>query len=278
MMQIQVGSLFIVAALAGLPLQAAEKSELIRLKHIAPGDAMHVLENASGSSPVSGQATTYPLRGAAGIIPRGISAWTVDLGERGLHVTGTRDGISELKKLIRLVDIPAERVRLSVLQVDMKDPELHRWRSALGESGEGTFARMTLDDAGRVQVVSVTSQGQGAFAGMVTAQQVKELERLPARSRVTAPVANTRQLRIRQGEAGDANVSLFSIQPRINGDRTVTLLVGEQLQQKSPVDPLAAQTVLLRRLEVGQGLLRIPKHAGTAILVVVQRVEGTRKR
>lgn len=238
-----------------LPLQAAEKSELIRLKHIAPGDAMHVLESAKGPSPMPGEETLRSLRGAAEGIPRGVSAWTVDLGERGLHVTGTRDGIAELKKMIRLVDIPTVRIRLSVRQIDLQEAELFRWRSALAEA-----------------------QGGGAFAGLVTAQQVRELERLPARSRVTSPVANTRTLRIRHGEAGDTSVLLFSIQPRMNGDRTVTLLVGEQLQEKSPHNYLATQTVWLRRLSVGQGLLRIPAHTGTAMLVVVQGIEGSRKR
>ena len=235
----------LLLVLASAPARSADKTERIPLRFIAATelewfltdggqrneakglDELKVLPQEGGSSKLDVIYPGFPIGRGLGLVPPGIGGWAVDTRGNVLSVTGTEEGIEQLKRIIRLLDIPPQRMRLSVraLKADAKVRETLRGDAGI-QVGEGS--------------VWVADQGQR-----------QALEARPSVFSTAMVVSNNRVMHVRHpGEAGEPVVSAM-IMPRINGDGSITLIMPLRMLRPGEAKPDAGGFVAFRRIPSG---------------------------
>lgn len=214
--------------LAGLPAQAAVKSEAIPLTYLSAAE----LEDLLSPMPRSDFPQNRKMRGTVGpgVIPRGITAWAVDPRKNALSVSGEADAVEEFKRLIRILDVPARRLRVSVRLVQL--------------------------DAAGAEPLRKNPNAQESNGLKLLLLSKEEKARLDAQPAVLAAEVNTsnnhRVYLRRPGAAGQPERPL-ALFPSVNGDNTITLATLGLL----PTDMPPGSYFSLQRVPSGTPILAL---------------------
>jgi hypothetical protein len=230
----------VLMLLPSLPARGAEKTVLLRLHHLQAADVEARLP-----------------AGPDGLVPQGITAWTVDERRNALSVTGSEAGIQEFQRVLRLVDVPVGRVRLSVRFVRIDPSEL----PAFG-----------LPMEGGVLPVQYTA----GFTALTDRRQVAALEGRPAVFQSELQVAHNRPLHVRWPADQAARGVQATVVPLVNADASVTLLFSTREPGTVASTPAPSGIVALRRLPVGAAGVILPRTPGPALVVTVREVMPAR--
>jgi len=176
------------------------------------------------------------------LLPEGITALTADATENTLSVAGSDDAIKALVRIVRLLDIAPQRVRLSVraVQMDAAAMRVLPAREAEGDGQPGLV--MELDDP---QAAAVLARSPRTFADTSMACR------------------NNTPLRMFWARAGSPTGDQAQITPRLNGDRSITVILTAVFSQGAFS---TTQSSAPRRIRSGQTLLAIPA-PGLGLLV-----------
>ena len=208
----------LLLALAAAPARSADKTERIPLRFIAAMelewyltgggqrnkakrlDELEVLPQRGGLNDVDIIYPGFPVGRGLGLVPPEIGAWAVDTRENVLSVTGTQEGIEQLKRIIRLLDIPPQRIQLTarVLKLDAKALE------ELKAKREGNIQ----DGAESVWVADEV--------------QRRALEARPSTFSTRLAVQNNRGMHVRYPGGADEPAVAGMIVARVNGDGSIT--------------------------------------------------------
>src|SRR6266581_4322539 len=109
-------------ALLASPFRAAADTVLIPLHHLRVTEVERQLLPDDDRRPVPGPRAAPAERG---LISAGITAWTADERRNAFEVTGTDEGIQSFRQIIRLLDVPARQVRLSLRVLPLAAGSLH---------------------------------------------------------------------------------------------------------------------------------------------------------
>jgi hypothetical protein len=226
--------------LTALPARGADRTVLLRLHHL--------------------QAAEVDARlpaGPDGLVPQGITAWTVDERRNALSVTGSEAGIQEFQRVLRLVDVPVGRVRLSVrfVRIDSRDVP------ALGPMMEGGI----LPGGPTAGCTALTDR-----------RQVAALEGRPAVFQSDLQVGHNRPLHVRWPADQAAHGIRATVVPRINADGSVTLLFSTREPGTVADTPAPSGMIVLRRLPPGAAGVLLPRTPGPALVVSVREVTPAR--
>lgn len=224
-------TLFALAAmLIALPAHAADRSEVIPLSYLQAAELDQFLANGGSQTGPFGGGSGLRAKGLGGkdapsLIPSGIQAWAVDERKNALTVTGDEEAIEQLKRIVRLLDIPARQIRMTVRLVEL-DP------------ADAKTLRERPDAATRDGVTTLT---------LTKPADVQPLQERPALLASELQVSNNRMLHLRiPAAAGDARRA--SLVPRVNGDGSITLVATALLPGAAP----DAAPQLLFRMPSGQ--------------------------
>jgi hypothetical protein len=215
-------------SLLTLPALAAEKSESIPLSFVSPAEVIEILNEPGRNRAIwleAFQADLATFRPS--LIPSGVSAWAADSDRRALSVTGTEEGIAQLKQILRLLDIPRRRLKVVARAVQLTAPE----REALRADPD-----IVLTDA--VATLPATDKHKKLLEGrgsVVSAEVV---------------VVNNGSAYVRIPQVEDRRARVVALTPRVNGDASVTLFL-RGLPNPGVIEPV----VSLRRTASGQGVL-----------------------
>jgi hypothetical protein len=141
-----------------------------------------------------------PRAEQGGLIAPNIHAWSMDTRHNALTFTGSREGIDVVKSIIRLLDVPARGISVAVRFVPLPGG---------------------ADPA-------------GPAAKPVDEKEVAALEKQPAVQAWTMPSTNNLPIRFLWPASKEDQV--LSITPRINGDGSVTLIIGPATRPTSQSD------------------------------------------
>jgi hypothetical protein len=256
-----------VALASAAPSAAAEKPVRIRLRYAQVSDLFRLLEppreaaptvaftpaldspaavgvvviSGPGASLRAGAASPRPGEGGLGgtavaLIPPGLTSWTADTIHNTLVVTGPKDAVARLKDVIRLLDVPARAVKLEVRTMHKTAP--------LGDGG----AAAAPAGSGLIEVRTVPAA---------------EVEGIPASDLLGQPlpatVLNNHTLMFRlPGREGSAPLE---ITPRVNGDGTITLLLGQAGRKPFAVRRVERGRAMVSGLPGSQELVAITVRA-----------------
>jgi hypothetical protein len=246
--------------LLATPALAAVRTEEIRFKHHPAIDFERMLLAAQwpgldlSRAPVA--PGEQPARSSSGVVaqsllPEGIVAWSVDAERNSLSVTGEAEAVEQVKSIVRLIDVPARRIRLSVTAFRPDAPTAGQLRAELsGEPEAGKFASVVVDDA-----------------------KVRLIEAKPPLAGTEATVGNSRPLSVRLPWEKDQPASPGLFIPKLNGDGslTVTAAVNVLTVQKGQ-PPSARQFTAVRLLGKGQGWILGSGAPDVAWLIVFRDV------
>jgi hypothetical protein len=210
-------TLFALAAmLTALPAHAADRSEVIPLSYLQAAELDQFLANGGSQTGPFGGGPALGARGLGGnknrsFIPSGIQAWAVDERKNALTVTGDEEAIEQLKRIVRLLDIPARQIRMTVRLVELDRTDAR----ALRERPEAATRE-------GVTILTLTKPAD-----------VKPLQERPALLASQLQVSNNRMLHLRlPAAAGEARHA--SLIPRVNGDGAITLIATALLPGAAP--------------------------------------------
>jgi hypothetical protein len=117
---------------------AADTSASIPLRHVSAADALTLVMRSTGQSGLRAP-------DSADTLPDGARTLSADGEQNALLVTGTDAGIEAVRNIVRLVDIPQQRVLLSVRAVDAGAAMLTLLRTQSGGAAEGGLHGAALD-------------------------------------------------------------------------------------------------------------------------------------
>jgi hypothetical protein len=211
--------------LAAPPIGAADKTELISLTHISAAELDDLLSTGRvGSIPVviDGQPEGPPDAAPPkmNLVPAGIIAWAVDLRNNALSVSGDAESVQQLRRIIRLLDIPARRLRIFSRIVQLDVPTA----AALREKAD------------------VVEQ-QGLKILVLPAAERAALDARPALQAATVDVSNNRRVYLRRAAGAWHPVREVTLQPRVNGDNTITLFTTGLFDDRARKGSIAALRV-----------------------------------
>ena len=178
---------------------------------------------------------------ALGALPAGVVAIASDAAGKGLIVTGSRKGLEDLRQIVRLLDIPARPVRLTV---------------------KALTPDASLREELKSEVVPTTFRGGATGQVLIVEVGVKQLDGLVEKARkrngvlleTVLDTANNRRAHLFVPRAG-AEPRKFTLLPRVNGDSSITLYVQED-----------EGVFAIRRVASGSDLILVPDD-GVALLV-----------
>jgi hypothetical protein len=229
--------------------RAAEKTVLIPLHHVQASMFERYLMPGEERSAFPGGV----VRGQShSLVPDEITAWTIDARRNALSVTGSEDGIADLKRIIELIDVPTGRVRLSVKVVRLDPQDMNHLNTErlppLLPGGEPT------------DFVAALTEPQAASFGSREALAAAELT-----------VASNFPLHFAWPGNANQRSQPTEVLPRVNGDGTVTLYSPRS--GPSPAGtPLAGEMIVARRIIPGHGVLIYSHGLGTALVVKVREI------
>src|SRR5689334_2694698 len=106
-MRVSILALLLILA---IPAVAADRTETIPLRFISVVELERLLDHAPAAAAAIRNDGPGDQRG---LMPGGISAWTVDATRNRLAVTGSDEAIRELNGIVALLDVPPRQIRLS---------------------------------------------------------------------------------------------------------------------------------------------------------------------
>jgi hypothetical protein len=227
-------------ALLALPAAAADRTEEIRLQYISAGDLMTFLLPRPAHEQGGGLGGPDRPRG---LVPVGIAGLaTPSAGV--LSASGSEEAIQQLRNIIRLVDIPRRRIRLSVRLIEPQPEELNRIVKdvAVGKADGSAVKVGVLDEDGRNRILA-RAQKTLLQADLVCANG--------ATARLLWP-------------EDPSNAAFPALTPRVNGDGTITLTVPAR------PDPAAKELIVLRRISSGQTLVVAREEGGPTLVVTAE--------
>jgi len=257
--------------LLAVPAAAADRTEQIRLQYLQVSEVESLLTPPAERGPEfalrqttnNGQVVVPSLPSIPGrgmliagthLVPDGITAWTADPRKNVLVVSGEPAAIERLRTIIKLVDVAPTQVRLSVrlLKLDA---------AALQELGVEQLAFDGADGSLGHLVVAVLDKGRA-----------DGIAKLPTTSSVEMVTDNNRALYVRWPRADQPDATLASIVPRINGDKSVTLMLPGRVHQVLDGQVASTHFMALRRLAPGQSLLVQPHGEGLTAIITIKEV------
>jgi hypothetical protein len=234
----------VVLLAASLP--AAADSILIPLHHLSATEIERRLLPGDGHTPAP---SGWVAQEERGMVPAGVTAWTVDERRNAFEVVGSDQGIQSFRQIIQLLDVPAPQVRLSV-----------RVLLLVG----GGLPGLTADPL----LPAMPGRQPSEFAAAATRDQLAVLERQAALMSSEMTVTSNRPLHLLWGKGQDQPAVPATVMPRVNGDGTVSLYIsrrGLSLVGQGGV-------IVLRRVAPGLGAAVISRTLGTALVVEVREV------
>jgi hypothetical protein len=206
-------------ALLAAPVHAADQTEALHLTYTSAADAERLLLHSG--------AKQQP------IIPAGIHAWTIDSQTNSLVVTGESAAIDQIRKVMRLIDIPPRKIRLHV-RVLKSDAALDPLK-ARGKTAAGLVALGITEDADR-----------------------EVIQKSAILSDLHLEASNNTVLHVRP----TGSPQPLALQPRLNGDSSVTFVVPGGADHAEP-------TVLVR-LDSRMGMLLFAPSLGQTLFIEVE--------
>ena len=203
-MRANSGLLLLAASLVATPVLAADRTEVIPLAFLSATELDQFMTSDTIGTGVGGLRRGKGIDGKdrLDLMPKGISAWAVDARKNAVSVSGSDEAIDQLKKIVRLLDIPARQIRISVRLVEL--------------SPAGAAALRARPDA---------VAGEGVTSATLTSpEDRKPLEGLPALFTTTLQVSNNRKLHLRVPSAAGEDSRRASLVPRVNGDGSITVI------------------------------------------------------
>lgn len=212
--------LFFAATLVAIPAHAADRTEIIPLAFISAPELDTFLTGGDHRVQYdSGKGTQVAAQGTGGLggksaqnlIPKGISAWAADARKNTLSVTGSDEAIDQLKQIVRLLDIPARQVRMTVRLVEL-------------DAVTAAALRKHPEVVDRDGVATVM---------LAKAEDRKLLNARPVVFSTELNVSNNRMLHLRIPGAAAEEAQSASLIPRVNGDGSITVIASALLTKKS---------------------------------------------
>jgi hypothetical protein len=186
------------------------------------------------------------------VAPPGITAWTVDEQRNGLSVTGSEEAIRSFTDIIDRLDVLAPSVRLAVKVVRLEAPDL-AWLKA--ELLPGSLPGSQAVD----------------LAATVTGEQIAALRAREVLSAAEITVAHNMPLHLAWPGNLNQQPEPADVLPRVNGDGTVTLFLPRPGLLSARL-PAAGETIVMRRIAPGHGIMIYSHTLGTALIVSVREV------
>jgi len=235
-----------LVVLLATPFREAADTVLVPLHHLPVTEVERQLLPGEEHAPLPG---ALAARAERGLIPAGVTAWTADERRNAFEVTGTDEGIQSFRQIIRLLDVPARQVRLSLRVLPLVAGSLHGLSAVPVPPGTPGW------------------HPSDSFA-MANRDQLAVLERQAALSSSEMTVTSSHPLHLLWGEPQNHPPAPATVLPRVNGDGTVTLLL-------SPPGPSSAGregVMVLRHVAPGQGAVVLSRTLGAVLVVEVREV------
>jgi hypothetical protein len=221
--------------LLAFPAYAAEQTHTFPLRHRTAAEIdQQLVDSARLAAP------------GRGLVPDGISAWSVDDRRNALVVTGSAPALERLTQVLRLIDIPVPRVRLGVRPVRREEVTTRGVRTEPEQKSDIAWA-------------------------VLTPAQVKALPAGPAGTVTEMTVTHNHLLHARWPSQPNPPATFVAVAPRLNDDGTVTLVLstnGQQLEAGQAETRLPI--TLFRRLPVGSALVLSPHGPGEGLMIQVE--------
>ncbi len=220
------------------PALAADRTETIPLRFVRAAEVQEMFlpeERAAGTGGLGAVKTAAP---------EGLVAWTANDATNSLTVTGSPQAIAAVKKIVRLVDVPARQIHLDVRV-------------------------LRLDAAGRKQLDELIPPVKDPHPEMLrsTALVGKQIEQVTSGAKVLAaaelPTANQHPFHLRWTEAAGEPAKHLALTPRLNGDGSINLT----WPFGTPGRPGEKSLFTIRRIPVGQTVIVVPHADGPALMV-----------
>lgn len=207
-----------------------------------------------------------PVSGSGGLgspafVPKGLAAWTVDAVRNALVVVGEPAAIEQVRQYVRLIDVPPAEVELhfEVLRFEpAKLTEILAGRAA----GEPHPDRV-LRGADLLSAEMIGSLRKGA-TGIVLASQMAG--------------SNNRPVHLQWERGAESVTAIVELTPRVNGDRSVTLLSGNPSSRRAVGAPTGkpvqneALGLTVHRLNRGDVLGLTTNRPNELLLIRVEKV------
>jgi len=235
--------------LLAAPSWAADKTVMIRLRHVPAIEVERNLARGAFRSGVVGEPRDQDY---SSLVPPGITAWTVNDRGNALSVTGSEEAIRSLTRIIHLIDVPTRHVRLSVRVVRLDAADLV-WLKAEPLPG------------------SLPGKQPADSWASLTGNQAASLEAREALAATEMSVTSNLPLHLLWPGNLNQPPEPAAVQPRVNGDGTVTLFLPRS-GHASSLMPVAGETLVVRRVAPGQGVVLFSRALGTALMINVREV------
>jgi hypothetical protein len=234
----------IVLLAASLP--ASADSALIPLHHLRATEVERRLLPGEGRTPAL---DGWVAAERPGLVPTGVTAWTVDERQNAFEVVGSDQAIQAFRQIVQLLDVSAPQVRLDVRVLPL-----------VGGGLPGITAEPLMPTAPDRQPTE--------FAGAPTRDQLAALERQLALTSSDMTVTSNHPLHLFWARGQDMSAVPASVVPRVNADGTVTLYVSRRGLSWLGQEGLIA----LRRVPPGLRAAVMSRTLGTALIVHVREV------
>jgi hypothetical protein len=198
----------LLALFVAVPVLAEPRSETIHLDYLAPDIARAMLFANTTAQSVKNPDAVDTQRGFRFLLPDGISAIAANPLDHTLTVAGEPDAIQQVKRILRLLDVPPRRVRLSA--------EVHRLKPGSKLPVKTAVSVVT----GRTAAVSVCEN--------LTDEQVGQL-RAASEARlldVSIDSINREPIFVFPRRAKEAKPAAVVLLAGVNGDGTISLKIG----------------------------------------------------
>lgn len=220
------------------PAFAADRTETIPLRFVRAAEVERML------LPEERPAGGGGLGGSKGLAPEGLVAWTANDAKNALTVTGSPQAIDALKKIVRLIDIPARQIHLEVRV-------------------------LRLDAAGRKQLDELLPPVKFPHPETLRSAALvgKQIEQVTGGAKVLAaaelPTANQHPFHVRWTEAAGEPAKHLALTPRLNGDGSLTLT----WPLETPGRPGEKSLFTILRIPEGRTVIVVPQADAPALLV-----------
>jgi type II secretory pathway component GspD/PulD (secretin) len=222
--------------------------------------------------------------GGIGLVPDGITGVLGFPTDNSLLVQGSADGITQLKQIIRLLDIAPRQISIKIEQIAVQSTFFKTFgldffvnqnnltvNSNLGQSTGGTINVSFLGDQWRAQLAAAVTSGK---ASVIDSLNVTTMNNVPAN--ITSSSTTTIFIPVINQVQGAGLVTQFQpvqlqaptillATPRLNGDGTITMFIpfilsrflGESVGPDGTRIPNQAfvQLFALRRVQSGQTIV-----------------------
>jgi len=204
---------------------------------------------------------------ADSLVPSGLVAITLDPQGNTLTVSGSDESIQEFKNLVRLLDVPAKRIRLSARFIPLDGAAIQE-------------LKLPVDAAAPLS-------GSPYLVGAPSANQLALLAKRESAGETDLAVSNNTTLRLRSRATEGRLTTFAEVIPRLNGDGSVTLYTrcaetapGAAAWQRADRPAFDAPGALWDeavpvatcRVQPGQSVLVLLLKTGTALLVTFREV------